>query len=430
MNRLADHIQVTAGHFAGQVYSWDVVNEAIGDSPSFLNWRNSIRQSDLWKSFKQGAAEGESGADYIDFAFRQAREADPGAVLYYNDYGLDNSVKARTVAAMVKELNEAWLAEGNDRLLIEGIGMQGHYNLTTSPEAVDKSIKLFADLGVMISITELDITTGGGDELSEADELKQAAQYAELFKVFKANADAIERVTFWGLDDGSSWRASNYPLLFHSDLSPKQAWFAVADPEGWLAGYTPPPPPMASSGYAAYGTPVIDGKMDDIWSTAEELPITKMLQAWDTASGTARVLWDKEYLYVYFSVTDPLLDSTSYTVHERDSVEAFVDEDNCKAGTYRQGDGQYRVDIDNFTSTNDSTDMIGFVSAVTIVDGGYDIEMAIPWKVIVPEAGLVIGFDAQINDGEEGARVGIAKWNDPTDNSWVNTTGWGTLTLK
>jgi len=235
---MANHIGAVAGHFAGKVYSWDVINEAIVDSitdPS--NWKAALRQTGWFRAFANGVP-GENGHGYVDFAFRQARAADPNAVLYYNDYGLNNPRKARAVAAMVKEINDAWLAEGNTRLLIEGIGMQGHYNLGTRATDVEASIKLFANLGVKLSITELDISAkpGGPSEM-----LRQAIKYAELFVVFKAHSHVIERVSFWGLDDATSWLnmpefggPGADPLLFRADMGAKPAFHAVASPEAFL----------------------------------------------------------------------------------------------------------------------------------------------------------------------------------------------------
>ena len=242
---MASHINAVAGHFAGKVYSWDVINEAIEDSISNLSdWKAVLRKTPWYKAFANGAP-GENGHDYIDFAFRQARAADPNAILYYNDYNLNNARKARAVAAMVGEINAAWLAEGNTRPLIEGVGMQGHYSLNTRAADVEASIKLFAALGVKLSISELDVNAkpGGPSEM-----LRQAMKYAELFVVFKKYAHVIERVSFWGLDDGTSWLnlpqfggPNADPLPFAADLSAKQAYYAVAGPEGFLREHPPLP---------------------------------------------------------------------------------------------------------------------------------------------------------------------------------------------
>ena len=183
------------------------------------------------------------------------------------------------------------------------------------------------------------------------------------------------------------------------------------------------------SARAAYGTPVIDGQIDKIWDSTDTLIINKMLQRQETAKGTAKVLWDEEYLYVMIKVADPVLNSSSLVVHECDSIEAFVCENNSKRGIYKKGDGQYRVDINNFVSSNESTDLTGFESAVAIISSGYVVEMKIPWKVIRPESGMAIGFDAQINDAENGMRIGIAKWSDPTNESYIDTSKWGGIML-
>jgi len=243
---MAAHIGAVAGHFAGQVYSWDVLNEAMEDLiVDRSDWRVALRKTAWYNAFANGGP-GEGGDGHIDFAFRQARAADPGAILYYNDYGLDKPRKARAVATMAAELNGAWLAEGNARPLIEGIGMQGHYSLSTSAADVEKSIQLFAELGVRVSISELDINAkpGGPDEM-----LKQAVKYAELFVVFMRHSDVVERVSFWGLDDGTSWLnlpqfggPGAEPLLFDAGLNAKQAYYAAADPEGFLQAHGAAPP--------------------------------------------------------------------------------------------------------------------------------------------------------------------------------------------
>ncbi|MFA9379570.1 MAG: endo-1,4-beta-xylanase [Acetanaerobacterium sp.] len=235
---LIEHVQGAAGHYAGKVISWDVLNEAMEDNPANPDdWKSALRRSDWYNAFENGAADGQDGADYVNLLFREARKADPDAKLYYNDYNMDNQNKAIAVANMVAQLNEDYLAEGNSRLLVDGVGMQGHFNMSTNVILIEASLERFIALGVEVSISELDLSVPGAsiEGLSEEQELNQAVRYAQLFEMFKKHAPNITRVTFWGLDDGASWRASQFPLLFNSDLSAKQAFYAVADPAGFLA---------------------------------------------------------------------------------------------------------------------------------------------------------------------------------------------------
>jgi endo-1,4-beta-xylanase len=135
--RLKNHVQTVAGHFKGKVLGWDVVNEAINDGDG--EYRNSI----FFRLI---------GKEYIALAFKWAHEADPTAELYYNDYNLDaDDAKRARAIELVKYLRE----QGAH---IDGIGLQGHYNLTTPTAAkIDETIQMFADLGLKVVITELDV---------------------------------------------------------------------------------------------------------------------------------------------------------------------------------------------------------------------------------------------------------------------------------
>lgn len=428
---LALHINSVAGHFTGRVMSWDVVNEVVNAGSTPEDWRANLRITPWFNAFAQ---DGGNGEDYIYMAFKLAREAAPDAVLYYNDYNMNVRSKAVSVYHMVKEFNERYAAEGNDRLLIEGIGMQGHYNVNTSIASVEESIELFKSLGVEISITELDVGVPGATSagLTEQEELIQAIVYAQLFELFKKHSDAVARVTFWGLNDRKSWRSKDFPLLLNADYTPKMAYFAVADPESFLEVHNISGQEvfLRLTGNASYGTPVIDGVIDEIWETAEALPVDQMLQAWQTAHGTARVLWDRENLYVLVEVKDTELCKDSNFAWEQDTVEIYLDELNCKRGSYHPCDKQFSVRFDGRVANFGPNSRIpGFEAAATTSGTNYIIEMKIPFTVITPATGMILGFDAQINDARNGARVGIAKWNDPTNESYLDTSGWGEIML-
>jgi len=135
--RLKNHVQTVAAHFKGKVRGWDVVNEAINDG------NGEYRPSVFYRLI---------GREFIALAFKWAHEADPGAELYYNDYNLDaDDAKRDRAVELVKYLRDQGAP-------IAGIGLQGHYNLVTPTAAkIDETIQIFADLGLKVMITELDV---------------------------------------------------------------------------------------------------------------------------------------------------------------------------------------------------------------------------------------------------------------------------------
>lgn len=228
--RMRSHILTIAGRYKGRIHGWDVVNEAIEDDGS---WRKSKFYEIL-------------GEDFIRIAFELAHEADPDAELYYNDYSMANEGRRNRVVSMVKTLQK----EG---VKIDGIGMQGHLNLNSpSIEDYEKSIQEFADLGVKIMITELDLSVlpsvrsndGANvkstfeynekinpykDGLSKEVEEKQYQRYTDFFKLFVKYQDNIDRVTLWGVNDAQSWKndwpvegRTDYTLLFDRNNKPKE----------------------------------------------------------------------------------------------------------------------------------------------------------------------------------------------------------------
>lgn len=237
LKRMRDHIHTVVGRYKGKVTGWDVVNEALADGgPDILRdspWRRII------------------GDDFIDQAFRFAREADPKAELYYNDYGLENERKRGNCVKLLKGL----IGRG---VPITGVGTQSHFNINHPPLGeVEKTIVDFAKLNLKVMVTELDVdvlpsrgnpgnadinrreqggnasnpyTAGLPDDVQE----KLAKRYADLFAIYLRHRKDLTRVTFWGLDDGHSWLngfpirgRTNHPLLFDRNLMPKPAFTAV-----------------------------------------------------------------------------------------------------------------------------------------------------------------------------------------------------------
>ncbi|MCL2245199.1 MAG: endo-1,4-beta-xylanase [Treponema sp.] len=231
---MINHINTVLDHFRGKVVSWDVVNEAMADGitdPS--DWKSCLRAESGWYKTL--------GPDYVELAFRTARQADPEIILYYNDYGLNDCNKAAAVRNMVKDINDRYKAEGNNRSLIDGIGMQGHYGLWLNVNDVRASLEMFKETGVEISITELDIESrltnsrewgvNRNTVMPQEQAQQQAKLYAQLFRLFREYKDTIARVTFWGMDDKNSWKSIGNPCLFDGELNPKPAFFAVSNPD-------------------------------------------------------------------------------------------------------------------------------------------------------------------------------------------------------
>ncbi|SFC74402.1 endo-1,4-beta-xylanase [Alkalibacterium subtropicum] len=409
------------------VISWDVVNEALdGDWSNPEDWRGQLRDSGWLRAI---------GEDYIYEAFKYAREvADElgreDLVLFYNDYNDDQQSKAIAMYSMIKEINEQYADENPDdtRKLISGVGMQAHYNANTNPENVRLSIERFIELDIEIGVTELDVTTLTPNETIESELERQAYLYASLFQIYDEYSDHISRVTFWGLNDTNSWRSDRSPLLFNDTLTAKQAYYAVVDPEGFLEGYEEEEV-VADSDYAVYGTPEINAEADEIWESAPELDVSRYQSAWQGATGHGRVLWDENNLYILVEVSDGDLDISAVNPWEQDSVEVFVNETGEETSTYIDGVGQYRVNYENDASFNPAAYSEGFVSAARVTNGGYVVEMAIPWKGVTPESGHTLGFDIQVNDGEEGSRVSAATWNDMTGQGFQDPSVFGFLTL-
>jgi endo-1,4-beta-xylanase len=233
--RMHEHILTVVGRYQGKIHGWDVVNEALNDD-------GTMRRSPWLKII---------GADYLIKAYEFAREADPSAELYYNDYALENPDKRAGAVALLKKLKAAGVK-------ISGIGLQGHYNMTwPTPLQIDQTISSFAALGVKVMITELDLdmlppatnlkTSEVSLNVSARAELnpytngvpasmqeKIAQRYCEFFAVFLKHRAEISRVTFWGVTDGGSWLnywpvkgRMAYPLLFDRSCQPKPAFSAI-----------------------------------------------------------------------------------------------------------------------------------------------------------------------------------------------------------
>ena len=177
------------------------------------------------------------------------------------------------------------------------------------------------------------------------------------------------------------------------------------------------------------GTVTVDGEVDDAWEVAKEV-VLSVPGSSPKATATAKLLWDNENLYVLMNVKDANLDATASAAHEKDSVEVFIDENNNKSEAYEDDDKQYRINYLNETSFNGTKCVEENVKhAVKLTDDGYMVEAAFAWTDITPEVGTAIGLDLQINDGENGGRIGTRCWYDETGNGWSAPKVFGEVSL-
>ena len=276
--RLREHIHTVVNRYKDVVYCWDVVNEAMADDggrrwgPNGPQKPSPYRQSRHYKL---------CGDEFIAKAFEFAREADPNALLFYNDYSCVDEGKRERIYNMVKKMKDAGVP-------IDGIGMQGHYNIYfPSEEQLEKAIVRFKELVKHIHITELDIRMnqemGGQLQFSRGENKPVAGymntmltdQYSRIFKIFRKHKDVIDCVTFWNLGDRDSWLGvNNHPLPFDENYKPKQAYFAIKNFDAKLDNakpkedFRPNPmnqpgqeyPQVNSEGYARFRVVAPDAK--------------------------------------------------------------------------------------------------------------------------------------------------------------------------
>lgn len=237
LEQMRKHIELVAGRYKNKVDAWDVVNEVIADDGSYRPtvWVNRVGDGDTM----------------VKAAFKYAQQYSPNTELYYNDFNAWRPEKRDGIIRMIKMLQK----EG---IRIDGIGIQAHWGLNfPEMQYIEQAIDAYAALGIKVMITELDIDVlpltkegqiTGTDMMKPQFQLEEFetyldpyknglpsdveaqlnARYKALFELFYAKRDKIDRVTFWGLHDGMSWKndypipnRTNYPLLWDRNLNPK-----------------------------------------------------------------------------------------------------------------------------------------------------------------------------------------------------------------
>ena len=215
MDLLHEHIATVAGHFRKRVFCWDVVNEAIEDR--YLGYRDK----NIWYRT--------IGEDYLELAFRWAHEADPDALLFYNDYDLQApGGKFERAVALVRGLQRRGAP-------IHGFGFQFHTTPQDSPgkaEFLARLVRVREELGLVAHITEMDINLPA--QSGPGDFEQQAAVYRSILEAALESRNC-PALLVWGVSDKHTWVRDftqgkwDHPLLFDASYQPKPAYFALCE---------------------------------------------------------------------------------------------------------------------------------------------------------------------------------------------------------
>ena len=226
-NLFETHIETEATHYKGEVASWDVVNEAIRDD------NGALRNQDVTPGDGTGSIWRQHlGPDYIARAFLYAHEADPNALLFYNDYGQEwNGVKLDSIIALVTNLK-------NRGIPISGVGMQMHIDIYTDTSGIAAGLQKLAATGLMVHVSELDISINTNSTpnflFTSALQLQQAALYQFVAEAYRVHVPPAQRygITTWEFSDADSWipafyNRKDWPLPFDSVYKKKAAYFGL-----------------------------------------------------------------------------------------------------------------------------------------------------------------------------------------------------------
>lgn len=228
---MRNHITQEVTHFKGNIWYWDVVNEAFNE--------DGTRRSDPFQNL--------IGNAYIEDAFVAARAADPGAKLCYNDFNIEGmNAKSNAVFNMVQDFK----ARG---IPIDCVGFQSHLIMGQVPSDFQSNLQRFANLGVDVQITELDIRM----PVSSPNFTQQATDYTSVVRACLA-VTRCNDITVWGVGDADSWIPGVFPdqgfaLLFDNNYNPKPAYNSVLATLNAVVGT---PTPTATPTGTSTATPI------------------------------------------------------------------------------------------------------------------------------------------------------------------------------
>jgi len=217
---LEEHIRTEVKRYAGRVFAWDVVNEALDE-------RAQLKDS-IWYN-RPGIGFADHGTAYIELAFRWAHEADPKALLFYNEVdGEGMNPKSDAIFAMVKGFKQRGVP-------ISGVGLQMHIsNLDFDTSALAANIARLTALGLQVHITELDVSlpVDSAGQAQPSDLQKQADLYRRIVKAC-LHSSGCSAIQTWGFTDKYSWIGSHShgsrgaALPFDRNYKPKPSYDAI-----------------------------------------------------------------------------------------------------------------------------------------------------------------------------------------------------------
>ncbi len=415
LSRLTAYIEEVVPQYADIVTSYDVVNEVIDEG------RPDGMRDSMWYRL--------TGDRFIRTAFTETRRvldelyaADPVeyaaagvAKLYINDYSTHVPKKRDFLFDLVTRLKA-------DGVPIEGVGHQTHINITgPSIQQISDSIRKFAEAGFDTQITELDISVYSNpgtvyDTVPEDIQVKLGYRYKELFKELvkldemgktAGNPEGwISNVTLWGIADDHTWlhnfnniTRQDAPLPFDKRHQAKLAYWGMVEA---VKEIVPSKLPLLTKiGNTAQGTPVVDGKIDDVWNRVVAL----QTESSETFGAGFKTLWDTDHLYVLADVRDSVKTA-------EDKLELFI----------KNGGSFTKHEIPRSAA-----------QGVTEKAGGYLVEAAIPLSGNT--LGKQVSFDLRVTTGgaqdgsEHGQNGAILSWSDPRNMQHQDTAGYGALTL-
>jgi endo-1,4-beta-xylanase len=216
-NEVKKHIQTVVEHYKGKITSWDVVNEYLSQNG------DSVRDCIFSRRM---------GKDYLAQCFQWAHEADPKAILIYNEYGMEWSEKK------LQAMKSIALDFLKRKIPIHGLGVQFHVKTFDKDQQIVRTLTELSQTGLKIHISELDVMVNGHNQPNAVytDSLKQL-QTEKFILIFNAYQNQVPEkqqygITFWNISDNDTWlrkvyKINEWPLLFDDNYQRKPVYSDV-----------------------------------------------------------------------------------------------------------------------------------------------------------------------------------------------------------